>query len=76
MDRTERFYKIDILLKEKSVVPLFRFMVEMEVSRSTVKRDIACFHPRFDDVAKYYSPSDKGVTFAIKKVVLGHTAVI
>lgn len=34
------------------------------------------FHPRFDGVAKYYSPSDKGVTFEIKKVVLGHTLLI
>ncbi|MCD6150392.1 MAG: hypothetical protein J7J70_01890 [Deltaproteobacteria bacterium] len=35
-----------------------------------------CFHPRFDEVAKYYSPSNKNVTFEIKKVVLGHTTII
>ena len=40
MDRTERFYKIDMLLREISAVPLSRFAEEMEVSRSTVKRDI------------------------------------
>jgi len=42
MDRTERFYKIDQLLKESKnrCVPLCRFIAELEVSRSTIKRDI------------------------------------
>ena len=59
-----------------------RQLLETKLKRQPTKKKIVlyvannCFHPRFDDVAKYYSPSDKGVTFAIKKVVLGHTAVI
>ncbi|MCK5035100.1 MAG: HTH domain-containing protein [Candidatus Sabulitectum sp.] len=48
MDRTERFYKIDMFLREISAVPLSRFAEEMEVSRSTVKRDIEYLRDRFN----------------------------
>jgi len=48
MDRTERFYKIDMLLKEKSAVSLVCFMAAMEVSRSTVKRDIEYLRDRLN----------------------------
>ncbi|MBN2333824.1 MAG: YafY family transcriptional regulator [Deltaproteobacteria bacterium] len=48
MDRTERFYKIDLLLKEKTSVPLSRFMEELEVSRSTVKRDLEYLRDRLN----------------------------
>jgi len=43
---------------------------------SPVKKMDNCFHSRFDEVAKYYSSSNKNVTFEIKKVVLGYTAII
>lgn len=46
MDRTERFYKIDQLLKSRRVVPLSLFIDEMSVSRSTVKRDIEYMRDR------------------------------
>lgn len=48
MDRTERFYKIDTLLKERKSVPLRRFMDELEVSRSTVMRDIEYLRDRLN----------------------------
>ncbi len=48
MDRTERFYRIDMLLKEKSVVSLACFMEEMEVSRSTIRRDIEYLRDRLN----------------------------
>ena len=48
MDRTERFYKIDMLLQEKSVVPLAGFMDELEVSCSTVKRDLEYLRDRLN----------------------------
>lgn len=35
-----------------------------------------CFHKRFDAVAKYYSPINRGVPFKIKKVVLGGTVEV
>ena len=40
MDRTERFYKIDQLLRERRVVPFRAFLEKLEVSRATVKRDL------------------------------------
>ncbi len=36
MDRTERFYKIDKLLKQRKSVSLRRFIDELEVSKSTM----------------------------------------
>jgi predicted DNA-binding transcriptional regulator YafY len=48
MDRTERFYKIDKLLKEMKSVPLRRFMDELEVSRSTIKRDLEYLRDRLN----------------------------
>ena len=48
MDRTERFYKIDKLLKEIKSVPLRRFMDELEVSKSTIKRDLEYLRDRLN----------------------------
>src|SRR3954454_10256587 len=46
MDRTERFYKIDRLLRQNKFVPLERFLKELEVSRATFKRDIEYMRDR------------------------------
>lgn len=48
MDRSERFYMIDMLLNRKTAVPLTRFIEELEVSRSTVKRDIEYLRDRLN----------------------------
>jgi len=40
MERTERFYKIDRLLRENRFVTIERFLDELSVSRATFKRDI------------------------------------
>lgn len=40
MDRTERFYKIKELLRQRKVVSFAVLQAELEVSRSTLKRDI------------------------------------
>ena len=40
MDRTERFYKIDHLIRERGVVPVGDFLRELEVSLATFERDI------------------------------------
>ena len=40
MDRTERFYTIDRLLKARRQVSLRQLMDELEVSRATVRRDL------------------------------------
>jgi len=49
LDRTERFYKIDQLLKSRRIVPLSVFITELGVSRSTVKRDIEYLRDRLLD---------------------------
>jgi hypothetical protein len=46
MDRTERFYKIDHLLRANKCVPQKRFLQELEVSRATFKRDIEYMRSR------------------------------
>jgi predicted DNA-binding transcriptional regulator YafY len=40
LDRTERFYKIDHLIRERGTVPTRDFLHELEVSLATLKRDI------------------------------------
>ncbi|WP_457676539.1 helix-turn-helix transcriptional regulator [Thiolapillus sp.] len=46
MDRTERFHKIDQLLRERRATPLAVMMETLEVSRATVKRDIEYLRDR------------------------------
>lgn len=46
MDRTERFYKIDRLLREQRVVSFTTLMQRLEVSRATLKRDLEYMRSR------------------------------
>ena len=47
MDRTERFYRIDALLREREVVSGSRpFFAELEISRATFKRDLEYLRDR------------------------------
>src|SRR4051794_13355729 len=46
MDRTERFYKIDRLLRQNRYVPVERFLSELDVSLATFKRDIEYMRSR------------------------------
>jgi predicted DNA-binding transcriptional regulator YafY len=46
MNRTERFYRIDQMLRERRVVPLETFLDELEVSRATFKRDVEYLRDR------------------------------
>ena len=46
MDRTERFYKIDHLIRERTIVPVKDFLGELEVSLATFKRDIEYMRSR------------------------------
>ena len=46
MDRTERFYRIEHLLHERTVVPADDFLKELEVSRATFKRDLEYMRDR------------------------------
>lgn len=46
MDRTERFYKIDQLLRQKGTVRLEEFLRTLDVSRATFKRDLEYMRDR------------------------------
>ena len=68
MNRTERFYQIDQLMRERRVVSLETFLNELEVSRATFKRDIEYLRDRlhapivWDRAAGGYCFSDEAVT--------------
>lgn len=47
MERTERFYKIDRLLRSERFVTRQKFMDELDVSRATFNRDIEYMRGRF-----------------------------
>jgi len=53
MDRLERFYKIDRLLKDRSVVPFSLFMQELGMSRASVKRDLEYMRERYNAPIQY-----------------------
>jgi predicted DNA-binding transcriptional regulator YafY len=53
MDRTERFYKIDQLLKDSKVVTFARFREALGVSRATLKRDLVYMRDRFNAPIEY-----------------------
>ena len=48
MDRLERFYRIDQMLQERRVVPIARFLDELQVSLATFKRDLEYMRSRFN----------------------------
>ena len=65
MDRTERFYKIDHMIRERGIVPVKDFLTELEVSLATFKRDIEYMRSR------HYAPivwdrDENGYRFAEK----------
>lgn len=46
MDRTERFYRIEQLLRERGVVTRPQFLAALEISLATLKRDLAYMRDR------------------------------
>lgn len=48
MNRTERFYKIEILLRQRKVASFAELQSELEVSRSTLKRDLDYLRTRLN----------------------------
>src|SRR3954470_20940258 len=53
MDRLERFYKIDQLLKERKSVSFADFKRELGMSPASVKRDLAYMRERFNAPIEY-----------------------
>jgi predicted DNA-binding transcriptional regulator YafY len=48
MDRTERFYKIEMLIRNRGCVSFAELMGELGVSRATLKRDLEYLRARMD----------------------------
>ncbi|MBN2720755.1 MAG: YafY family transcriptional regulator, partial [Proteobacteria bacterium] len=48
MDRTERFYRIERLLRARRTVPMSVFLEELGVSRATFKRDVQYLRDRMN----------------------------
>src|SRR3982750_4395675 len=53
MDRLERFYKIDRLLKERKLVSFAVFKHELGMSPASVKRDLAYMRDRYNAPIEY-----------------------
>ncbi|HYD57386.1 MAG TPA: YafY family protein [Burkholderiales bacterium] len=53
MDRLERFYKIDQLLKERRSVPFSVLQKELSISRASLKRDLEYMRTRFNAPIEY-----------------------
>jgi predicted DNA-binding transcriptional regulator YafY len=74
MDRTERFYKIDQLLNDMTVVPLGIFLDNLGISLATFKRDLEYMRERLNapiqwdrdnDGYRYTQPDPLAPTFAL-----------
>jgi predicted DNA-binding transcriptional regulator YafY len=48
LDRTERFYKIELLIRNRGCVSFVDLMTELGVSRATLKRDLEYLRERMD----------------------------
>ena len=48
MDRTERFYKIESLLRQRKFASFVALQAALQVSRSALKRDLAYLRTRMN----------------------------
>lgn len=62
MERLERFYKIDQLLRNRKVVSFATFMEKLGMSRASVKRDLEYMRERFNAPIDY-DPEARGYRF-------------
>jgi len=62
MDRTERFYKIEMLIRHRRCVGFAALMEELGVSRATLKRDLEYLRSRMD-APIVYDRFDNGYKF-------------
>ena len=53
MDRLERFYRIDQLLKQRKAVPMDVLRQELGMSRASIKRDLEVMRSRFNAPIEY-----------------------
>lgn len=62
MDRTERFYKIEMLIRSRECVSFATLLAELEVSPATLKRDLQYLRERMDAPIEY-DAADNGYRF-------------
>ena len=62
MDRTERFYKIELLLRSRGCVSFAALRDELDVSPATLKRDLQYLRDRLD-APIVYDAHDNGYRF-------------
>ena len=62
MDRTERFYKIELLLRSRGCVSFDTLLEELDVSRATLKRDLQYLRDRLS-APIVYDRFDNGYRF-------------
>jgi predicted DNA-binding transcriptional regulator YafY len=48
VDRTERFYKIEMMIRTRGCVSMSAMLQEIEVSHATLKRDLLYLRDRMD----------------------------
>jgi predicted DNA-binding transcriptional regulator YafY len=62
MDRTERFYRIEVLIRDRASVSFADLQSDLEVSRATLKRDLEYLRSRMD-VPIVYDRDSNGYRF-------------
>lgn len=71
MDRTERFYKIEMLIRNRGGVSFEDLQQELEVSRATLKRDLQYLRERMD-APIVYERADNLYRFGAAAGLNGH----
>ena len=71
MDRTERFYKIELLLRSRGTVPFDALLEELGVSPATLKRDLQYLRDRLN-APIVYDRFDNGYRFDSAAAGGGH----
>ncbi|MDX1376077.1 MAG: WYL domain-containing protein [Burkholderiales bacterium] len=66
MERLERFYRIDRLLKERAPVPFVELQRALEISRATLKRDLDYMRDRFNAPIEY-DRAARGYRFGVHR---------
>lgn len=70
MDRTERFYKIELLLRSRGCVSFEVLLEELDVSRATLKRDLQYLRDRLN-APIVYDRMDNGYRFEQASATVG-----
>jgi predicted DNA-binding transcriptional regulator YafY len=70
MDRTERFYKIELLLRSRGCVSFESLLEELSVSRATLKRDLQYLRDRLN-APIVYDRMDNGYRFEQASATVG-----